>query len=149
MNPPNPGPWAGWGQIVAACITLIGVFIVQGVNAWQARQARERETAEKRRHWWDEFELKTLVELQEAIGQAFRLPIKRLAAFDPSTVTDDAASVSIYCECMTIHSRIIGLAARIGDPGLLDETWNLVRLLDEADDPTSRSTTRFIAVQPC
>lgn len=85
MNPPNltqVSQWTAWAPVLASLITgsltILAVVLVQAWTTRREREARERDAIQKENHRWDEFKLKTLVELQDTLGLFATLPIVKV-----------------------------------------------------------------------
>src|SRR5687768_3295606 len=84
MNPQSP--WApvvasgivALGAVLGNLLALVGVWLVQAKTSQREREAKEREAKEKRANRWDDFQMKTLMDLQDTLRQLVILPGKRM-----------------------------------------------------------------------
>lgn len=80
MNP----QLSAWAPVVSAGIvgltSVFGLWLVQWKTSQREYAAKEREAKEKRANRWDDFQMKTLMDLQDAIKRMAGLP-RRMVEF--------------------------------------------------------------------
>jgi hypothetical protein len=145
-------PWApvvaagivALGAFLGNLISLVGVWLVQAKTSQREREAKEREAKEKRANRWDDLQMRTLMDLQDALKQLTILPSKKrrvsVAFLDrahPSVaklLTQEVAdgfnqrSDQLFDELAATRYNVVVLSARVPDPRLAEVVAELVAL---------------------
>jgi hypothetical protein len=147
MNPMNP-PSPTWAPVIASGIvglcSLIGIWLAQRTTTRREHAAKEKEAKEKRANRWDDFQMRTLLDLQDALKQLTILPGKKRRAMvthmgilQPEAIKaftrEDAdranqRSDQLFDELATTRYNVVVLSARVPDPRLAEVVAELVAL---------------------
>lgn len=147
MNPQS-SVWSAWAPVVSAGVvgltSLIGIWFVQWKTSQREHEAKEKEAKEKRANRWDDFQMRTLLDLQDALKQLTTLPGKKKRALiayadivrpeNMKALTQDVydrfnqRSDQLFDELATTRYNVVVLSARVPDPRLAEVVTELVAL---------------------
>jgi hypothetical protein len=145
MNPMNP-PSPTWAPVVASGIvglcSLIGIWLAQRTTTRREHAAKEREAKEKRANRWDDFQMKTLMDLQDTLKELVVLPGRKLMAGDVASYQGNLKDSIVTLlqpsyDLATARLTALVLSARVPDAQLAKLVSELAGIARDASHTSS------------
>jgi hypothetical protein len=126
INPSQASQLTTWGPVIVSTASIVAVVIAQFWTGKRDREARSHDAKQKQVYRWEEFQLKTLLELQQVLRRVASLPGRIVAAYDPnivgSNVTDagerDVEYVALKEQLFDTAPHVLALSVCIADERL-------------------------------